>query len=133
RFDYFGEASMTTQVPFVRQHDVVIVGGGTGGISVAALLLRRHPDLDVVVIEPAEFHYYQPAWTLVGGGAYSASATRRRLADVLPKGARHIAKKVTGFLPDDKQVELEDGERVGYNQLVVAAGIQVNWGAIEGL
>lgn len=124
---------MTTIVPSQRQHTVVIVGGGTGGVAVAALLLRKHPQLNVAVIDPAEHHFYQPAWTLVGGGAYRAEDTRRKLADVLPKGARHIAKKVTALLPDDKQVELEGGEKVSYDFLVVAAGIQINWGAIDGL
>lgn len=124
---------MTTRVPSTHQHDVVIVGGGTGGISVASLLLRRRPGLNVALIDAAEFHYYQPAWTLVGGGAYQAEATRRRLADVLPKGVRHIAAKVTALNPDDNSVTLDSGETVSYGQLVVAAGIQINWGAIEGL
>ncbi|MBV2235722.1 MAG: NAD(P)/FAD-dependent oxidoreductase [Sterolibacterium sp.] len=115
------------------KHTVVIIGGGTAGISVAAGLLRRQPTLDIAIVDPAEFHYYQPAWTLVGGGAFDISRTQRKLADVLPHGAKHIAQAVTGFDPDNNQVELANGRRLGYDFLVVAAGIQLNFGAIKGL
>lgn len=116
-----------------QQHTVVIIGGGTGGISTAALLRRKSPQLDIALIDAAEYHYYQPAWTLVGGGAYAAKKTQRKLANLLPKGVKHIAQRVTKLLPNDNQIELADGSKVGYEQLVVAAGIQINWGAIKGL
>lgn len=112
---------------------LVIIGGGTGGISVAAKLRREQAKLNIVLIEPSTYHYYQPAWTLVGGGDYSAEATRRPLTDVLPKGVTHIAQAATELLPDSNQVKLANGEILGYDYLVVAAGIQSNWSAIKGL
>lgn len=117
----------------LQKHTVVIIGGGTAGISVAAGLRNKQANLDIALVDPAEFHYYQPAWTLVGGGAYNAASTKRTLKSVLPNGITHIAKPVTGFVPDENQIELADGQRIGYDFLVVAAGIQLNWGAIKGL
>ncbi|MBN9401511.1 MAG: FAD-dependent oxidoreductase, partial [Burkholderiales bacterium] len=117
----------------IRKHTVVIVGAGTGGTTVAAQLRRQEPGLDIAVIDPSSNHDYQPAWTLVGGGAYKAEDTRRSLHDCLPDGVRHIAQRVTSLLPDERQVELDDGSRVAYDYLVVAAGIQINWNAIDGL
>lgn len=116
-----------------KQHNIVIIGGGTGGISVAALLRRQQPNADILLIDPAEYHYYQPAWTLVGGGAYSAQATRRSLQAVLPKGVSHLQAKVNSFQPDDNRVTLDNGDAVAYSWLVVAAGIQCHWDAIDGL
>lgn len=116
-----------------HKHQVAIIGGGTGGISVASLLLRKQSDLDIVIIEPSAFHYYQPAWTLVGGGAYRAESTRRSFASVLPKGAKHIAGKVAAIQAEQNALTLEDGSKVEYDFLVVAAGIQINWDAIDGL
>ncbi|MFA7580882.1 FAD/NAD(P)-binding oxidoreductase [Castellaniella sp.] len=116
-----------------EHHAVVIVGAGTGGIAVAALLKRQRPDLDVVLIDPAPHHHYQPAWTLVGGGAYSVAQTRRELARCVPKGVRLIAQAVRGFDPEAGQVELDDGRPVAYDCLVVAAGIQLNWSQVKGL
>lgn len=123
---------MSTSAP-TRKHTVVIIGGGTGGATVAARLHRQQPNLDIAVVEPSQHHDYQPAWTLVGGGAYRIQDTRRPLHDSLPKGVRHIAQRVARLHPDERQVELDDGVRLAYDYLVVAAGIQINWDAIDGL
>lgn len=115
------------------RHTVVVVGGGAGGATVAALLLKQQPQLDVAVIEPAHTHWYQPAWTLVGAGAYDVKATGRPMKDCLPARATHIKARVTGFDPARQQVELDDGCRVAYEQLVVATGLQLDWNKIDGL
>ena len=115
-------------------HDVVIVGGGTAGITVAASLRRRAPkSLDIAIIDPAESHYYQPAWTLVGGGAYSLERTRRSLASLVPAGVRLIRDAVTAFRPDANEVTLASGDVVGYAQLVVCPGLILDWEKVEGL
>ncbi len=116
-----------------QKYRIVIIGAGTAGISVAAKLRRQQSNLEIVIIDPAEHHYYQPAWTLVGGGAYNAKDTQRRLKQVLPAGVDHIAQAVTALVPENNQVTLANGDKVTYDYLVVAAGIQTNWGAIKGL
>ncbi|MDA3919723.1 MAG: FAD/NAD(P)-binding oxidoreductase [Salinisphaera sp.] len=116
-----------------KTHQIVCVGGGAGGLSVASALLKQRPELDIAIIEPSEFHYYQPAWTLVGAGVYDAKATQRAEADCMPRQAHWIKQSVASFEPEQNQVTLEDGSAVGYQYLVVAAGIQLDWDKIEGL
>lgn len=68
-------------------HQIVIVGGGTAGITVAAQLTRGwFQRRDVAVIEPSDKHYYQPLWTLVGAGLARKEATERMEASVIPRG-----------------------------------------------
>ena len=112
---------------------VVIVGGGAGGTSVAARLKRMSPTLDIAVVDPAEFHYYQPAWTLVGGGQYDIAKTRRPMRECIPDGVVLIPGRASAFEPDQNAVVLEGGTRIFYKYLVVAAGIQLDWDEIEGL
>ena len=70
---------------------VVIVGGGTAGISVAARLCKGwFNDTDVAIIEPSDKHYYQPLWTLVGGGAARKEQSERKEANVIPRHATWI-------------------------------------------
>jgi len=119
---------MTTQ-----HYSVVVVGGGAGGLSVAARLRRLDPALQIAIVEPSEYHYYQPAWTLVGGGRYDAAKTRRSMASCVPAGVERIVDRVTGFEPAVNQVVLGSGRRLGYDCLLVAAGIELCWDAIKGL
>ncbi len=113
-------------------HRVLIVGGGTAGISVAARL-RRKGVTDVGLIEPSRTHYYQPLWTLVGGGCAPAKESERTESSVMPKGVDWIHGAAEAVDPDNKVVTLGDGRRVGYDYLVMCPGIQLDWKAIPGM
>ena len=115
------------------QHQIVIVGGGNAGISIAAQLLRKDSSLDVAIVDGAKKHYYQPAWTLVGGGEFNIQDTERDEASVIPKGATWIQQMVAGFKPEENKITLADGTDLGYDYLIAAPGIQLNWGEIKGL
>lgn len=115
-----------------RQHAIVIVGAGTAGNSVAARLHRRGAR-DIVIVDPYEQHYYQPLWTLVGGGLAPQSASSRPRRKVLPPGVRWIRAAARGVDPDAREVLLDDGSTLGYEFLVMAPGLQLDWGRIPGL
>ncbi|MDR2219858.1 MAG: NAD(P)/FAD-dependent oxidoreductase [Methylobacillus sp.] len=117
----------------VARHEIVIVGAGAAGISVAAGLLARSHALDIALIDPATTHYYQPGWTLVGGGVFRAETTARPMASVLPRGVTHIAEAAIAFEPEVNTVRLADGRAVEYRQLIVCPGIELDWNGIEGL
>jgi sulfide:quinone oxidoreductase len=114
-------------------HQVVIVGGGTAGLTVAARLRNAEPKLDVALIEPSESHDYQPLWTLVGGGIYPKEASRRAEADYIPRDVTWLRDAVVAFRPDAHAVTTRDGRTVRYEQLVVAPGLQIRWDGIKGL
>lgn len=117
----------------MAHHQIIIVGGGSAGISVAARLVNERPELDVAIIEPSDEHYYQPIWTLVGGGVFDKQMSAREEADLIPPDATWIRDAVVGFEPDANRVETASGEKHTYDFLVVAPGIQLNWSAIKGL
>lgn len=116
-----------------EKYQIIIVGGGNAGISTASRLLHKDRSLRIAIVDPADKHYYQPAWTLVGGGVFDIRKTERNEADVIPKGVTWIKKRVTGFLPESNAIQLETGDHLFYDHLVVAAGIQLNWHEIKGL
>lgn len=114
------------------KHQILIVGGGTAGITVAARLLRKGYR-DVAVIEPSNTHYYQPLWTLVGGGQVKASSTERSESSVMPKKVTWIKNAVMAFDPDNNTVTCSGGQTYAYDVLVVCPGIQLDWNRTEGL
>lgn len=115
------------------RHQIVIVGGGTAGITVAARLRRAEANLDLAIIEPSDKHYYQPLWTLVGGGVFPKETSVRPESDYIPDKATWIRSSVATFEPSNNVVVLSDGRRIGYDWLVVAAGIRIEWDKIAGL
>ncbi|MGI9515599.1 MAG: FAD-dependent oxidoreductase, partial [Pirellulaceae bacterium] len=117
----------------MTQSRIVVVGGGTAGLTVSAQLLNDEPDLDVTIIEPSEKHYYQPLWTLVGGGMFPREESERAEADYIPRGAKWVKDYVASFDPANNTVTTRGGQSVGYDYLVVAPGLQLNWEAIKGL
>lgn len=123
----------TPQDAVDARHQVVIVGGGAAGIAVAASLLKRAPGLDVAIIDPADIHYYQPDWTLVGAGVFDAATTARTMASVLPRGVHWIKAAVAAFEPEHDEVILDGCRVVKYEQLVVCPGLKLDWHAIAGL
>lgn len=116
-----------------RHHEVVIIGGGNGGVSVAARLRRARKSLDIAIIEPSTKHYYQPLWTLVGGGVFPKERSEHDEASVIPRDVTWIRDAVAEACPHEDGVLTVGGERITYRFLVVAPGIQVNWGDIPGL
>jgi len=115
-----------------NKYQVLIVGGGTAGITVAARLNRKGYS-DVAIIEPSSTHYYQPLWTLVGGGQAKASTTERTEASVMPEGTTWIRNTASAVEPDRNTVTCTDGATYEYDALVVCPGIQLDWGRIEGV
>lgn len=118
-----------------KHYAIAIVGAGSGGISVASRLLRKAPYLKgkIVLIDPADKHYYQPLWTLVGAGTTKKEHTERDASTLIPDGAVWLKESVSLFNPEENQLATENGTTISYDYLVVAAGIQVNWHKVKGL
>ncbi len=114
-------------------YEVVIIGGGAAGISVAASLKARKPGLEIAIVDPADIHYYQPGWTMVGGGIFEAADTVRTMGSLIPKGVHWIRAAVAAFEPKDDAVILDGCRVVKYKRLIVAPGIKLDWHKVEGL
>jgi len=114
-------------------HQILIIGGGTAGIMVAAQLIAQKKAKDVAIIEPSDTHYYQPAWTLVGAGTYDYDKTARPMSSIIPKGATWIKDKATGFNPENNSVSTASKGTITYDYLVVAPGLAYDFSLVPGL
>src|SRR5690606_27067868 len=114
-------------------YQIAIIGAGTAGIMTAAQLLKKDKSLDIVIVDPADKHYYQPAWTLVGAGTYDFDKTEKPIIDLIPEQAEWIQDSVISFYPEENKIELKKGVKISYNYLVVAPGLVNDLSLIEGL
>jgi sulfide:quinone oxidoreductase len=115
-------------------HNVLIIGGGTAGITVASSLQKRQGSrgLGIAVVEPGDTHYYQPALTLVGAGVCTLPKTRRAEAQLIPSGVTWIRDSAAHFDPDNNLVSLAGGDSLTYDYLVVCPGLGLDWHKIDG-
>ncbi len=116
-----------------RHVTVLIIGGGAAGISVANDMRRRKADIDIAIVEPSEKHYYQPGFTIVGGGAYTLAQATRNEADLIGPGIEWIRDWAETFDPGNYKVTLRSGAVVSYDFLVVCPGLQLDWDKVDGL
>ena len=113
-------------------HDVLIIGAGSAGISVAARL-RNKGVTSIGLLDPAEMHFYQPLWTLVGAGVASMKETGRPMDGLIPSGVDWIREAAATIDPDANTVTTTTGTTLSYDHLVVCPGIQLDWAKVPGM
>lgn len=116
-----------------QRFDVVIIGAGSGGIAASASLLKRDGSLRIAIVDPSQHHYYQPGWTMVGGGIFSAESTQRNTAELIDSRVQLIRGSATTINADENTIVVDGAVVLHYDQLIVSPGLVLNWGAIEGL
>jgi len=128
-------ASVSQSPVSARNHKVVVVGGGSAGLTISHQLLRsgKFTQDDIAVVDPAEWHHYQPGWTLVGGGLKTKDELRRPLQSLVDPKLKLYSDTLATFAPEDNTVTLGNGSKLTYDQLVVAPGIKVDLASIKGL
>lgn len=112
---------------------IVIVGGGAAGISMAARLKKWLKEPDITLIDPSNYQYYQPGFTLIASGVYKPDEVWKKQEDCVPKGIKWIKEAVTAVDPVSNQVITSCKQKIDYDFLVLTPGIHMRWDLIEGI
>jgi sulfide:quinone oxidoreductase len=115
----------------LARHDVLVIGGGNAGLSLAGKV-RRDGCRDVAVVSPDRVHHFRPLLSYVASGTAGLDELRRPQADVTPRGVRWYADRVVGVDAARDVVVLADGTELRYGDLVVCPGSEVDWDAVPG-
>ena len=107
----------------MKNYQILIIRGGTAGITLAAQLKRKKSSLEIGLIEPSKKHFYQPAWTLVGAGAFDYKETEREESNFIPKGVDWIQDKATGIDPEKNEVITANSGTFTYDYLIPVPGL----------
>lgn len=114
-------------------HSILIVGGGAAGVSTANNMRRKNSEIDIALIEPSEKHYYQPGFTIIGGGAYTLKRATKNEADLIHPSVTWVKDFAESFQPGENKVTLKSGDVISYDFLVVCPGLQLDFNKIDGL
>ncbi len=127
----------------MKNHRVVIIGGGFGGLSVARRLHALKKDIEIVIVDPRPGHIYTPwlyevATAVTGDDRVQMFARARRAAEIpftkLPGFAftRFILERVKVVDEKHQSVVLQSGTTLRYDALVFAVGSMTNDFGIAG-
>lgn len=132
--------SYASTLPDSHASKIVVVGAGSGGLTVAQQIYDRFKAAgtplnagDITIVDGANYHYYQPGWTLVGAGLRNKSDFKQPLEALVPKHINFVRENVVAFSPTTSSVRTASGRNLTYDALVVATGLKIKWDAIQGL
>lgn len=113
---------------------ILIAGGGAAGIAIANKLQMYLDGAQITVVDPRPYHWYQPGQTLLLAGVYN------NLDDVMSSNEeymnadiRWINAAITEFDPENNQVSTSTTDKLDYDYLIVATGLELRYDLIEGL
>jgi sulfide:quinone oxidoreductase len=112
---------------------IVIAGAGAGGLTAAGKLSRWLDGAKITVVDPREQHWYQPGFTLVAHGLYQTADVIRATGDYVPSSVQWVRDRVAEIDADASTVVTAGGQRLRYDYLVVALGLELDFGAIDGM
>ena len=112
---------------------IVIAGSGLGGLAAANRLARELDGAKITIVDRKEIHNYQPGYTLVATGVWPVEKVSDRNADLMPAGVEWVKEMVSEFDPEANAIVTDAGRRIEYDYLLVATGLQLDFGQIEGM
>ncbi len=111
---------------------IVVIGGGFGGASAARYLNAFLPNADITLVEPNRVYTACPFSNLVIAGLRPMTAQQFSYDRLIARGIRLAPSRATSVDARARIVTLQSGARLAYDRLIVAPGIDLRWGAVEG-
>jgi len=110
---------------------VIVIGGGFGGATAARYLKRADPSLQVTLVERDKSFVTCPFSNGVIGGLWNMKRITHGYGAV-GKRVTLVHDEVTKLDAKARKVTLKGGKTLDADRIVVAPGIDIRWGALEG-
>jgi NADPH-dependent 2,4-dienoyl-CoA reductase/sulfur reductase-like enzyme len=112
---------------------VVVVGGGYGGATAARYIRMLDPTIDVILVEQNESFISCPLSNMVLGGFRTMSDITRPYSGLEARGVRVVRDTAIAIDPEKKQVRLSRGDAIGFERVIVSAGVDFMWEALPAM
>jgi sulfide:quinone oxidoreductase len=110
---------------------ILVLGGGVGGTLVANLISRKiKKQIDagearVTVVDETGQHVYQPGFMYIAMGNQDPKSLRKPERRLLDDRVELVIGTITAIDEEHGQVELADGTRLDYSELILATGSRI--------
>jgi NADPH-dependent 2,4-dienoyl-CoA reductase/sulfur reductase-like enzyme len=111
---------------------VVVIGGGFAGASCARALKALDARISVTLVEASRTFTACPFSNLVIAGMRELTAQQFGYDKVAAAGVTMAFSTASAVDPQAKSVTLADGNRLAYDRLVLAPGIDIRWDGLPG-
>jgi sulfide:quinone oxidoreductase len=114
---------------------ILILGAGTAGTMMANHL---HKELspnqwEIDIIDEQEEHYYQPGYLFLPFDIYEPEDIIKPVRDFIPHGVNLLIEKIDRIVPREQYVQMENGDRLRYDILIIATGAKIAPEETEGM
>lgn len=114
---------------------ILILGAGTAGTMMANHL---HKELspnqwEIDIIDEQEEHYYQPGYLFLPFDIYEPEDIIKPIRDFIPHGVNLLIEKIDRIVPREQYVQMENGDRLRYDILIIATGTKIAPEETEGM
>ncbi|HQW93555.1 MAG TPA: FAD-dependent oxidoreductase, partial [Ferruginibacter sp.] len=115
--------------------NLVILGAGTAGTMMANHLVHhlKQPDWQITIIDERIEHHYQPGYLFLPFDIYKPKDIIKKIEDFIPKGVQLIKNNINRIVPADNKIQLEGGDEMAYDLLIIATGAKIAPEEIEGM
>jgi sulfide dehydrogenase [flavocytochrome c] flavoprotein subunit len=111
---------------------IVIVGGGFAGASCARALRATDGRIAVTLVEKRRIYTAPPLSNGVLGGLRALADQQFGYAKITAAGISVVHTAATAIDPQAREVTLATGDKLSYDRLVLAPGIDFRWDALPG-
>lgn len=116
-----------------KEVNIAIIGGGLGGITLSAKLIKVLPKAKITIFDEKEVMYYEPGFTLIAGGIYTKDDVVYDKKDLIKSKVNWIKENVDIVDPDNNSLTTTTGQTYNYDYLVIATGAQLMFEKYQGL
>jgi len=115
--------------------NLIILGAGTAGTMMANHLQHhlKQPDWQIIIIDEREEHHYQPGYLFLPFDIYSPEDIIKTIEEFIPKEVKLVKQQINRILPKENLIQLENGESLQYDILIIATGAKIAPEETEGM
>lgn len=115
--------------------NLLILGAGTSGTMMANHLVSKlsKKEWQITIVDQFKTHYYQPGFLFLPFDIYSTKQVKKNGKKFIPKRVNYIQEKIELIKPEENKVDLENGEVLNYDILIVATGTKIAPDEVEGM